>query len=130
MRTSIINQFIRGIFFIGTVLILTACTGKNDIILEPERQGSGTEEISEITGAEEIAETANADGTTSEPGGKRAPVEDAGAVSQDIYVHICGAVAKPGVYVLKNGSRVYEGVEAAGGFTENACEDFVNQAGV
>ncbi len=48
----------------------------------------------------------------------------------DIYVHICGAVRKPGVYVLETGSRVYEGIEAAGGFSEDACEDFINQAGV
>ncbi|MDE5865223.1 MAG: helix-hairpin-helix domain-containing protein, partial [Lachnospiraceae bacterium] len=45
-----------------------------------------------------------------------------------IYVHICGAVVNPGVYALDAGSRVFEGIEAAGGFSEEACEDYVNQA--
>ncbi len=36
----------------------------------------------------------------------------------------------PGVYQLAAGSRVYEGVAAAGGFREDACEDFINQAGI
>ena len=50
--------------------------------------------------------------------------EDAGT----IYVHVCGAVLRPGVYELAAGSRVYEAVQAAGGFAENAEESYVNQA--
>lgn len=45
-----------------------------------------------------------------------------------LYVHVCGAVMAPGVYELPAGSRVYEAVQAAGGFTENAEESYVNQA--
>ncbi len=44
------------------------------------------------------------------------------------YVHIYGAVKAPGVYQMKPGERVFAAVEAAGGFTEDACEDYVNQA--
>lgn len=47
---------------------------------------------------------------------------------QTIFVHVCGAVRTPGVYELKSGSRVYEAVEAAGGFTDDAEESYVNQA--
>lgn len=47
-----------------------------------------------------------------------------------IYVHICGEVVNPGVYGLDEGSRVCDAVEAAGGFTENAYQDYVNLAGV
>ncbi len=47
---------------------------------------------------------------------------------QTIFVHVCGAVRTPGVYELKNGSRVYEAVQAAGGFTDDAEENYVNQA--
>ena len=39
-----------------------------------------------------------------------------------IYVHICGAVSAPGVYELPEGSRIFEAVEAAGGFTEEAAQ--------
>ena len=45
-----------------------------------------------------------------------------------VYVHICGAVAVPGVYALEPGSRLYEAVEAAGGFLPDACEEYCNLA--
>lgn len=44
------------------------------------------------------------------------------------YVHVCGEVVNPGVYQLLEGQRIYEAIELAGGFTEEACEDFLNQA--
>lgn len=46
----------------------------------------------------------------------------------EIYVHVCGAVKTPGVYKLPAGSRFYEAVEAAGGFTAEACGDYLNMA--
>lgn len=45
-----------------------------------------------------------------------------------ILVHVCGAVANPGVYSLNAGARVCDAVEMAGGFTEDAAGDAVNQA--
>ena len=45
-----------------------------------------------------------------------------------IYVYICGEVATPGVYELSENSRIYEAVDAAGGFTENAARESVNLA--
>ena len=45
-----------------------------------------------------------------------------------VYVYICGAVIKPGVYELSGDSRIYEAVDAAGGFTENAARECVNLA--
>lgn len=44
------------------------------------------------------------------------------------YVYICGAVAEPGVYEVKQGSRIYEVVDMAGGLTEEADVSSVNQA--
>lgn len=44
------------------------------------------------------------------------------------FVHICGEVNQPGVYELPAGSRVFEAVEAAGGFTEAAAPDSLNLA--
>lgn len=43
-------------------------------------------------------------------------------------VHICGEVAEPGVYGLKEGSRIFQAVEAAGGFTPEAAADSLNLA--
>lgn len=48
---------------------------------------------------------------------------------KDTYVvHICGAVESPGVYILDAGSRIYQVIERAGGFCEDADEDYLNQA--
>jgi len=47
-----------------------------------------------------------------------------------IFVHVCGEVLEPGVYELSDNSRVFDAIEAAGGFTENAYEDYVNLASV
>ena len=48
----------------------------------------------------------------------------------DIYVYVCGAVEQEGVYKLPAGSRIYEAVEMAGGFREDAATAEVNQAEV
>ena len=45
-----------------------------------------------------------------------------------IYVHVCGAVKKPAVYALPEGSRVCDAIAEAGGLTEHAADDYVNQA--
>lgn len=47
---------------------------------------------------------------------------------EDIYIHVCGAVRSPGVYALPAGSRLYEAIEAAGGFLPEACQDYCNLA--
>lgn len=47
---------------------------------------------------------------------------------QTIFVHICGQVARPGVYELARESRVYEAIAAAGGLLDTASEASVNQA--
>lgn len=43
-------------------------------------------------------------------------------------VHICGAVKQPGVYTMDAESRIYQAVEKAGGFRQDAAEDYLNQA--
>lgn len=47
---------------------------------------------------------------------------------ESIYVYVCGAVAQAGVYELKQDSRVYEAIEKAGGFTQDAAVAEINQA--
>lgn len=85
-------------------------------------------------GASGSADASEADGA----GGSR-PASDPGlsenlasAGQQEtkplIYVHICGAVKEPGVYELEEGSRVFQAVETAGGFSEDAAADYLNMA--
>ena len=47
---------------------------------------------------------------------------------EKICVYICGAVAHPGVYFLEEGTRLFQGIEAAGGFLQEADQDWWNQA--
>ena len=46
-----------------------------------------------------------------------------------ITVYICGSVINPGVYELPEGSRIFDGLDAAGGFAEGADETRINLAG-
>lgn len=48
--------------------------------------------------------------------------------AKDLYVYVTGAVKKPGVYAVKQGSRVFEVIEKAGGMTKAAKKDCINQA--
>ncbi len=62
------------------------------------------------------------------------PIEDTASdtpiVEKTIFVHVEGAVAAPGLLELSEGSRVYDAIQAAGGFAEDARHDAVNLARV
>lgn len=53
-------------------------------------------------------------------------VEAQGA--SEIYVHVAGAVAAPGLYVLNSGARVIDAVTAAGGLASDAETAAINLA--
>lgn len=52
----------------------------------------------------------------------------AASVGSAVYVHILGAVARPGLYELRDGDRAVDAVAAAGGFLETADQAQVNLA--
>lgn len=58
----------------------------------------------------------------------RVLAEEANASDNTCYVYVCGAVRNPGVYEMKPGERIFRAVEMAGGFTEDAAPEKVNQA--
>jgi len=47
-----------------------------------------------------------------------------------IFVEVCGMVMNPGVYRLEFGARVFQAIEAAGGYLEEAAAGYVNQAAI
>jgi len=73
-------------------------------------------------------------GRTLAGAGASAPVAQTGLVPEPaeaaprIVVHVTGAVARPGLYRLKEGSRVADAVARAGGATEKADTAAVNLA--
>lgn len=83
------------------------------------------------TGMDEVLITAGESTSISgiespKPEGQTQPTEtEAGKIC---YVHICGEVKNPGVYELWDYQRVFQAVELAGGFTENAVTEYLNLA--
>lgn len=110
--------------FVGLFCILLGCEKK-------EKQTETLMLLSAAEGEEvpeKEAETQTAVRVGEEP--EQSPLPDTGLVEKPVFcvVHICGAVNCPGVYTLDSGSRIYQVVEAAGGFREDAREDYLNQA--
>lgn len=95
-----------------TALLMTGCAGKH-AKEQMELSEVGTEETEEIS--DETVDT----------GGVQ---EEESLDADNIYVHVCGEVASPGVYTLRAGSRIYEAIQAAGGLTEEAAGESLNQA--
>lgn len=120
------------------LLLLCGCTKKEELLLLSEETAESAESqavFPEDTGKEAYLEGESERTSANESRGKEQASEsdslqENGAAAQDgvIYVHVCGAVAHPGVYELEAGSRVYEAVGQAGGFSESADQNYVNQA--
>ena len=56
--------------------------------------------------------------------------ESTSETAANVCVHVCGSVNHPGVYYLEEGARIHEAVELAGGMTEDAAGDVINQAAI
>lgn len=112
----------RTVLLFVVLILLGGCTRKEELLFLDE--GTGFEEtLSEDEG--DIEDTASEEKTEQVEAPFSKPEEEG-----LIYVHVCGAVASPGVYELKAGSRVYEAVQKAGGFTGQAEQNYINQAQV
>ncbi len=111
------------ILLLSLILIFTGCSRKNTelLISEPakaeETEVSADEaQIQEDSEPQEEKVNSASTGTSEE------------IISQNVLVHVCGAVQAEGVYELEAGSRVIDAVTAAGGFSEGADTSYVNQA--
>ena len=113
--------------------MLTGCKKRQDILLDVEMESESPSDMS-VTGSSDNTEMPEGPDNVSdsEEITDRQQATVSTGVSEpeqaSIYVHICGAVSSPGVYELPAGSRVFEGIEAAGGLLETAYGDYVNQA--
>lgn len=89
-----------------------------------------SDEANETVQTEVSDSTENADAAKESGAAEDQQVsEDARQIKQ-IYVDIQGAVQAPGVYQLPEGSRVFQAIEMAGGITDEAAVELVNQAGI
>lgn len=104
------------------VLVLIFC-----ILSGCERKEKQQDELLLLPVSEEPAEGMDLDVPETDEQPEESGTQEE-AVKETYVVHICGAVENPGVYILDEDSRVYQAIEKAGGFREDADEDYLNQA--
>ena len=99
---------------------LSGCQNhKTEIMLDDQDTEKNTETES---GSEEISDEVT---VLNEAELSEIPQEE---IQAEIFVDVCGAVANPGVYEMDADSRVFQVIEAAGGFLPEAASASVNQA--
>ncbi|MCH4193063.1 MAG: helix-hairpin-helix domain-containing protein [Butyrivibrio sp.] len=106
------------------MLLLCGCSRKgSETVLRPiaDTGNDAAAEESSAGASEEHAEAENAE-KAKDSGAEKS------AVHATVYVYVCGAVRTEGVYELPEGSRVFDAVDAAGGFSSDADTSYVNQA--
>lgn len=105
------KKFIKVLYFLCICLLAAACGEKENVYFQSETS------VAETQRSESVPET---DDTQIS--------EENGIQTEKCFVYICGAVNTPGVYEVTQNARLYEVIEAAGGLTEDAAEESVNQA--
>lgn len=125
------NQFIKTVGTVGMCLLLLGCSdesllfnedNKGNLILKEEVVSVNDEEMTEEEEKRKEQEIPAEE--------SKVPMQETAEDRKEVQiaVHICGAVKQPGVYYLKPEQRIYEGIQAAGGFREDADSEYLNQA--
>lgn len=98
---------------------LSGCNDRrSEMLLNEQTEAESTETPDEAkTEIPEVSETVE---SAASPEPIEAPAE--------IFVDVCGAVVHPGVYEMEGDSRIFQAIEAAGGFLPEAATRLVNQA--
>lgn len=91
-----------------------------------QTEKDGLEEIGLSEELREESEGGISDGSTGSGDEGGSAGED--GQTESVYVYVCGEVKSPGVYELKSDARVFQAIQLAGGMTEEAALDAVNQA--
>ena len=108
--------------FAGNAILETATA--NDIQLN--RSGSSLADVSEVSEPSNASSSNGAGLELSQDGA--APDEESSGADSTVYVHVSGAVRKPGLVALHNGDRIADAIEAAGGPTSDARLESINLA--
>ena len=128
------------LFFLWTASAMTGCARREEVFLE--EMDSDEENSNRKAGEESTAYENNV--AAGENPEKQSAVSDAGSegntensaldllpetpIPQKIFVDVCGAVVNPGVYELDEGARIFQAVDAAGGYLPEAAINYLNRA--
>lgn len=124
--------------FLAVAGLVFGFTGRSDMVLLPEETGGpavfglapdsdGSAAAGAVLGENIPGSGQNAEMTV-EAGTVPETTVETTAEAANCYVYVCGEVASPGVYMLPEGSRIFEAIDAAGGFTEAAASRSLNLA--
>ena len=95
-----------------------------------EKKSDATDSRDDSGSAKSRKGHAESDTSDADADNETEAVPDKEMQQEMIYVDVCGAVANPGVFQLAAGSRVFQAIEAAGGYLPEAALTCVNRAGV
>ena len=115
----------RNIYCIIAILIgmlsVSGCSGNSDVIEASYDGGTSTEIYADVSG----------NGNEDDSGFKNRE-EGVGGITESgddlLYVYVCGHVIKPGVYELHAGDRICKALECAGGVSDDAMPEALEQA--
>ena len=132
MKTKKKKIIYKAVLILVAILFFTGCKREDGLILTGEASLKEEsfwekERVSE-EGAEADLFTENSILAESNEVQEQDVLKEDATFEEMIFVHICGAVANPGVYELPKGSRIFHAVESAGGFLKEADENYLNQA--
>lgn len=142
-RKYIIAGLTCGFLCITGICYSCAYSGKAAAVLVPrenirnqDTEGFGAEAANDAAGNDVPAKDKPAEDSAaieggpedSASGGASGNREQSGAQKKLIFVHVCGAVVKPGVYQAQEGARLVDLLELSGGLTGEAAGDYINQA--
>lgn len=99
------RKYLCVICILMSVFVFTGCE-------ESEHSSAEVIELEEVTEAKDVTEES----------------EEVDVQPEVLYVYVCGQVRNPGVYKLEQGNRVTHALMAAGGMTDQAAPDYLNQA--
>ena len=106
-------------FILLIAILLSGCSRKPDLDII----GLRTE-----TALETQTDNSDKSGNSPQQMQPEGTAEDIEETAVSLAVFVCGAVESPGVYYFPEGARVCDAVESAGGFKENADQEWLNQA--
>lgn len=124
------SNFIKKVIIILLCILAGSCFGCKKEETEFEEIVIGEEQDLQ----EDTKEQRNQNEKTEQTDAEISDGEDQNGVEESdnvpVCVFVCGAVKKPGVYELPEGSRIKDALDAAGGMKEEAVFDYLNQAAV
>ena len=129
---------------LGMLCMLCGCDRSDEVVFVDAQAEAGVSSSDAVNAdIAQVQENAGVDSARSQPESEEtesamavakiamgADNEGVEASVQKIVVHVCGAVASPGVYELDEGSRIIDAVNRADGLLLSAASDYVNLAAV